>query len=172
MSLCCNFILFFLVANELWIKAKVQEKNKTWKFPRLATRPYLSNDWLTGWTTNSWLPVCWEETVRFTSRPSSFWIVCQELFFIQMSIHSKRKLWLHLTLFGERGGWFRSFMQEIIPRWVKCHISKVRFHNSNAFIELSECDWNFIVLRCQFSSDYFTNLSTLPLIGAEDGSFS
>lgn len=142
MSLRCNFILFFLVANELWIKAKVQEQNKTWNFPRLARRfiwrrviDRLDNK---GYVSVSWLPVCWEETVRYTtSKSSTFWIVCWELIFIQMSIHSKRKLWLHLMLFEERGGWLWSRMQEIISRW---H-SKVRTISLQRFYRTTKIIW-------------------------------
>lgn len=63
MSLRCNFILFFLVANELWIKAKVQEQNKTWNFPRLARgfiwRRVIDRLDYKGYVSVSWLPVCW-----------------------------------------------------------------------------------------------------------------
>lgn len=118
-------------------KSESSRENKTRKFPRLARgficpRVIDSFDHK-GYVLVSWLPVCWEETVGFYfSKPSTFWIVCQELIFIQMSIHSTRKLWLHRILFEEGGRWLRSSMQEIISRW---H-SKVRFHRCNAFIEL------------------------------------
>lgn len=131
-SLWCIFLYCFS-----WLQSTVQRKN---------SRDPPIHEWLTGWITKGTYQSLHSRMLRrncavFEQRSSTFWIVCQQLIFIQMSIHSNRKHWLHLILFEERGGRLRSSMQEIIPSW----LSKVRFNHSNAFIELSECHWNFIV---------------------------
>lgn len=136
-SLWCIFYIVFPGCQSTVNKSESAKKN---------SRDSPIHEWLTGWITKGTYQSLHSRMLRrncavFEQRSSTFWIVCQQLIFIQMSIHSNRKHWLHLILFEERGGRLRSSMQEIIPSW---H-SKVRFNHSNAFIELSECHGNFIV---------------------------